>query len=187
MPNVELRDRVVALSSEGWTRTEIAESCSISESYVKTLLNPNAWGTCRVCGGPTSSREYERCGPCRSAEASGREGVCVDCGGSTSYRTFERCRPCAGKVGHPPLAIFDSWSPELAYLLGWTITDGSISTSPRYSVGWMLKDREPLEIIRGLLGSERKIETRVKPNGRTYYRFHTQLLERLHHRPPTNT
>lgn len=68
------------------------------------------------------------------------------------------------------LSLFESWSPALAYLLGWAITDGSISVSPRYSIGWELADLEPLEIMQRITGAISKIEHRRRGDC-TYHRL----------------
>lgn len=170
MPDQVLVARVLELEAAGLSQREIGAEVGRSRSYVEHLLRN--LGTCSVCGGATSSREYDRCGACRSAQAEGRASVCIDCGGPTSYKAFVRCRTCSGKVGHPSLSIFDAWTPELAYLLGWAFTDGSISVGARYSIGWELADREPLEIIKRIVGTEKKIEERLKPGRmRPHYRL----------------
>lgn len=72
--------------------------------------------------------------------------------------------------------ILNQWSSELAWLLGWTITDGCVENTKRYVVGWMLKDREPLEIIQKLFKTNKPIEECYKINKETkekrkYYRL----------------
>jgi ribosomal protein S17E len=68
-------------------------------------------------------------------------------------------------------SILNQWSPELAWLLGWTITDGCIENTTRYVVGWMLKDREPLEIIQKLFKTEKPIEECYKTNKKTKEKY----------------
>ena len=65
------------------------------------------------------------------------------------------------------LNLFKSWSCELAYFLGWLITDGCVEMPPintRYLISWELKDEEPLLIFKTIFQSEKKIE--ITKNGK---------------------
>jgi len=72
--------------------------------------------------------------------------------------------------------ILNEWNSALAWLLGWTITDGCVEKKTRYVVSWMLKDREPLEIIQQLFKTNKPIEEVYKTDKKTrekrkYYRL----------------
>ncbi len=73
-------------------------------------------------------------------------------------------------------SILNTWTPELAWLLGWTITDGCVQNKKRWVVAWMLKDLEPLEIIQKLFKTDKPIEFTYKTDKKTgkkklYYRL----------------
>ena len=82
-------------------------------------------------------------------------------------------------------AIFERWSPSLAYLIGAAITDGNVQSIDRSyggrtfkdrTVAWQVKDLAWLEMIRAMLGSDRAITTAVRKTG-TYYTFRLQGQE----------
>lgn len=74
------------------------------------------------------------------------------------------------------LEIFDKWTPQLAWMLGWAITDGCVEDTKRNLFSLMLKDREPLEIIQKLFKTDKPIQEVnkfIKKKGiyRKYYRL----------------
>lgn len=68
------------------------------------------------------------------------------------------------------LSIMDSWSNELAWLLGWALTDASIENKSRFVVAWQLKDLEPLQIFQRLFKTKKNIEFCKRKQG-DYYRL----------------
>lgn len=69
------------------------------------------------------------------------------------------------------LEVFDKWSRELAYVLGWALTDASVENNKnRFVVSWQLKDKEPLEIFKQIFKIERDIEFCERKQG-DYYRL----------------
>lgn len=71
--------------------------------------------------------------------------------------------------------FFDKWSEEMAYVLGFLIADGYVFTNPRGSnyFGFCSADKEIIEKIRKLLGSNHKIgvkrKRRLNPNWKDSY------------------
>ncbi len=55
--------------------------------------------------------------------------------------------------------FFKTWTPEMAYVLGWILTDGCIEYIPRkrYVIRFELSETQPLEIIKQLLGANHPI------------------------------
>ncbi len=79
-----------------------------------------------------------------------------------TQRSKSEARIEAQKQGKLPQQFFDinenffsSWSPEMAYVLGLIITDGCISGAGTISL--CLNDRELLEKVKKVMGSEHKI------------------------------
>jgi hypothetical protein len=77
-------------------------------------------------------------------------------------------------------SILDSWTPALAWLLGWSITDGCVEITlskkknTRHVLSWHLKDREPLEIFQKLFKTNKPIEETWRTKDgvkRLYYRL----------------
>ncbi len=71
--------------------------------------------------------------------------------------------------------FFKKWSHDMAYVLGFIFADGSIDTNPRGSiyVSIQITDKELLEEIQKVLGSDHKIATRrrKKETESTQYRL----------------
>ena len=66
--------------------------------------------------------------------------------------------------------IFDSWTEESAYLLGWLITDGCVQYVPnkRYGLRWELADKDAVEMIRDILQATNNIYDRPKDTVNLY-------------------
>jgi hypothetical protein len=69
--------------------------------------------------------------------------------------------PVHREVNHQ---FFKKWSPAMAYVLGFFAADGTMTTNKHGSqyVALHITDLELLESIRGLMGSNHKIATRVR-------------------------
>jgi intein-encoded DNA endonuclease-like protein len=70
--------------------------------------------------------------------------------------------------------FFKQWSPEMAYVLGFFTADGNIVKNKRGShfISLEITDRELLEKIRSILGSDHKITDRKRrENWKTAYRL----------------
>jgi predicted DNA-binding protein YlxM (UPF0122 family) len=65
--------------------------------------------------------------------------------------------------------FFNSWSPEMAYVLGLLITDGCISKSGAVSL--CINDRELLEKVKVAMGSEHNIVVSKHQKGLHYFHF----------------
>jgi len=66
--------------------------------------------------------------------------------------------------------FFKTWSPEMAYVLGFFAADGYITINKRggHFFSFQIKERDILVKFRKLLGSEHKIAERNQKLGRTY-------------------
>ena len=76
--------------------------------------------------------------------------------------------------------FFKKWTSEMAYVLGFFAADGCITVSKRGSQFWsiQIKDKELLEEIRKVTGSEHMISIRQgKRNGNDLYRFQVGSIE----------
>jgi len=70
--------------------------------------------------------------------------------------------------------FFKKWSPEMAYILGFFTADGSMIRNKRgaHFIEFQITDKDLLEKIRILLGSNHKISTRkMSDNGKAIYRL----------------
>lgn len=65
--------------------------------------------------------------------------------------------------------FFDKWSPEMAYVFGLIITDGCMSKAGTVSL--CINDRELLEKVKNVMGSEHKITPSNHQKGLYYYHF----------------
>jgi len=89
------------------------------------------------------------------------------------YKTAETLRkqPLAWIRKYPlNEAFFSTWSKEMAYVLGWVVSDGYVGTNHRKRLEWQLADREPLELFQHLLETTKPIETCHKKHG-IYFRL----------------
>lgn len=81
------------------------------------------------------------------------------------------------------LDVLQSWSPALAYILGFTVTDGCVEENDykvcargrdhimkQRVVSWQLLDREPLEVIQRHVCPDKPIEVCERKHG-TFFRF----------------
>ena len=77
--------------------------------------------------------------------------------------------------------FFKTWSPDMAYVLGFFAADGYITFNQRKGQFWSIQitDKELLEEIKKVLKSEHKIGVRVgkKPNKSTAYRLQIGSVE----------
>lgn len=103
-----------------------------------------------------------------------------------AQRTKSEARIEAQKQGKLPQEFFDinenffaKWSPEMAYVLGLIITDGCISKTGTVSL--CLNDRDLIEQVKKVMGSEHKIT--ISKHQKGLYSFHfarEKLVEDLH-------
>jgi len=96
-------------------------------------------------------------------------------------RSKSEARIEAQKQGKLPQQFFDinenffsTWSPQMAYVLGLIITDGCISRTGTVSLS--MNDRELLEKVKKIMGSEHKIEASKHQKGLYYYHFSREKL-----------
>jgi predicted DNA-binding protein YlxM (UPF0122 family) len=98
-----------------------------------------------------------------------------------TQRSKSEARIEAQKQGKLPQQFFDinedffnNWSPEMAYVLGLVITDGCVSRAGDVSI--CIKDRELLEKVKKVMGSEHKITPSKHQEGLYYYHFSREKL-----------
>lgn len=96
-------------------------------------------------------------------------------------RSKSEARIEAQKQGKLPQQFFDidenfftSWSPEMAYVLGLIITDGCISKTGVISLS--MNDRELLEKVKKVMGSEHNITPSKHQKGLYYFHFAREKL-----------
>lgn len=82
-------------------------------------------------------------------------------------------------VGKPPkytvnTSFFETWSPQMAYVLGFIITDGCIEGN---SVVIAQKEREILEHIRDAMGANFPIKHRINTHGGNIYSLRVSRKE----------
>ncbi|MFA6217026.1 MAG: LAGLIDADG family homing endonuclease [Candidatus Omnitrophota bacterium] len=70
--------------------------------------------------------------------------------------------------------FFSKWAPEMAYVLGLIITDGCVSMAGTVSL--CINDKELLEKVKKVMGSEHKIELSKHQKGLYYFRFSREKL-----------
>lgn len=97
------------------------------------------------------------------------------------HRSKSEARLEAQKQGKLPQQFFDinddffsKWSPDMSYVLGLVITDGCISDTGQISLS--MNDRDLLEKVRKVMGSEHKIEPSKHQKGLYYYHFSREKL-----------
>jgi len=66
--------------------------------------------------------------------------------------------------------FFKTWTPEMAYVIGWILTDGCIEYVPRkrYVIRFDLAEKQPLEIIKRLLDADYPIREEQRRDS-TFY------------------
>lgn len=85
----------------------------------------------------------------------------------------KKIKPAKEFPWHFNQSFFESWSNEMAYILGFLIADGFVFTNFRGSnyFGFFSTDKEIIEKIRAMLNSNHKIgiRNRKNPNSKTAY------------------
>lgn len=91
-------------------------------------------------------------------------------------RSKSEARIEAQKQGKLPQQFFDinenffsTWSPEMAYVLGLVITDGCISKTGVVSLS--MNDKELLEKVKNVMGSDHNIMPSKHQKGLYYFHF----------------
>lgn len=91
---------------------------------------------------------------------------------TSSIQSKIRYLPFQQKVKKYPvnLHFFNTWSPEMAYVLGFIAADGNICHSGRtHTLHIACDDADVIEKIKGLLKYEGKIHKKIRSNGKISY------------------
>lgn len=80
--------------------------------------------------------------------------------------------------------FFSTWTPAMAYVLGWIVSDGHIQyqEKKKYTLRFELKDKDAIETLQSCLGSNHRVYERVYEDSVTYCLIigNKQWVEDLH-------
>lgn len=103
----------------------------------------------------------------------------------TYWETYRKLHPRRVKIGPrwPKREVenfFDTWTPEMAYVLGYFAADGCMYKNKRgsYYIGFVSTDQELIEIVKRLMGVSNTVEEYQSPKPNHKRRYTLQIGSR---------